>query len=165
MFDLVALFIVGLMAISGLVKGLMRQVFSILALVAASAAALLYPGLFLEVVKRVIEKENLALIASGILTFLAVYLVVSLIGSLFASLIKGPVRVLDRLLGLGFGLLKGVLIVSLMAVLLASLSITKEWVHSSETGPFFLSLGKQVIEFVSEKADIESITNQIKEGG
>ncbi len=99
----------------GIFRGLVRELLSLLFLVAALAIAFFYyrdAGLLLN---ELVGNRGLADFAG----FLMVLALVAAAGSLFISLVSkhlvvGPLKVVDRLLGAAFGLLRGILLSGLV---------------------------------------------------
>ncbi len=165
MFDLIAFFVIVFFIFTGLIKGFLKQIFSLAAIVGGLAASFIYPEIFLWLTKRFIQDTNLALLASGILTFFAVYFLVLIIGSIIGSLVKGPVKVIDRVIGMTFGLLKGGFLMALLALLLFSFTATRGMVVESSSGSFFLKVGRKVVSLAVKKVDINKIIEEVRRGG
>jgi membrane protein required for colicin V production len=108
--DIVLIFILGLCFILGFWNGLVKQVASILGIVAGVvAAARLAPPLAPHLTGRIIADPRAARIAAYVLLFVLAALAVWLVGLLLRAIIKqAELGMTDRIWGALFGLVKGV---------------------------------------------------------
>lgn len=117
--DLVILGILLVSIVVSLVRGFIREVFSILIWIAAIFAAFQVSGSLADALAPMIELPS----ARVIIAFLAVFLLVLVIGGLIGFLIgqmveKTGLSPTDRLFGAVFGLVRGVVIVVVAIMLL-----------------------------------------------
>lgn len=139
LFDLVVIAIVVLSALFALTRGLVREVISLVAWVAALIVAFSFAGPLSGHFETV--KSNPVLVQ--VLAFSALFIGVLIVGGLIAAVISGAVRAiglgwLDRLLGMLFGVVRGVVLV-VIGVLLAGLTTlpqTDWWQNSTLAAPF-----------------------------
>lgn len=126
-FDYLVLFILICSLIISVMRGLVKEVFSLagwlVALVVANALvenmAAMLPG--------VIPGVPLRLIVAFIILFIGVRLLVGLLSMTVASMIKASgLSALDRSLGALFGLLRGIIIVSVVVLLCGLTSIPQQ---------------------------------------
>ena len=120
-FDFAALAVVGLSAIMAFARGLIREVFSIIAFIGAAIAAVF----FAEMVRPLVESFTslqgpLASVAAGLLIFLVVFIVITVVTSAVAKTAHQSTEIgsFDRAAGLAFGVLRGVLVVALFVLLM-----------------------------------------------
>jgi len=120
-FDLVALAIVAFSGIMAFARGLIREIFSIIAFIGASIAAIYLAERGRGLVESITALEgSLAMVASGLLIFLVVFFVIMFITSVVAKTAHQSTEIgsFDRAAGLAFGVLRGVLVVSLFVLLM-----------------------------------------------
>ncbi|MFN3628686.1 MAG: CvpA family protein [Casimicrobiaceae bacterium] len=117
-FDLIVFSIVLLSAALGLWRGVIREVFSLAAWVAAVVVSILQG----EAVARLLPLRDapswLVQLSGHVLVFVAVFVALSLVGYLFTRLTHAVgLGFLDRSLGMMFGIVRGGLVVVLLVLL------------------------------------------------
>ncbi len=117
-FDVIVFSVVLLSAALGLWRGVIREVFSLAAWVAAVVIAFLYG----EAVARLLPLREAPLwltqLSGHALVFVAVFVALSLVGHLFTKLTHAVgLGFIDRSLGMMFGIVRGGLIVVLFVLL------------------------------------------------
>ncbi len=120
LFDLVVLIILIASLVYSMFRGMVREIFSLLAYVGGYLMAVQYQAQALEAVAVVISNETLAKVLSFGLIFVVTVVAISLIGLGFRKLIHSTPGLsgMDRTLGGVFGVLKGgVIIIALMFLL------------------------------------------------
>ena len=119
--DIVLATIIGFCLIRGIFRGLIKELSSIIGVVAGFYAAYSYYPLLAGLLKRWITDTGYANILACMTLFLGVYVGVSIAGVLIKYLMNIVfLGWTDRICGLVFGTLKGVLIVSVIVVLLTA---------------------------------------------
>jgi len=146
--DILLLALVLVCLIIGLIKGLVREVIGIVAVVAGLLLAVhWYPavGAFFH---RFISSQ----IASGFLGFMAVFLGVVILGWLISLLIsklmKGPLAFLNHVLGGFFGLLKGVLICGILVFALLVFGVWREGLAGSRCAPYCYQVARAIVQII-----------------
>lgn len=120
-FDLVALAIVAFSGIMAFARGLIREIFSIIAFIGAAIAAVYLAERGRGLVENFTSLEgSLATVAAGLLIFLVVFFVIMFITSVVAKTAHQSTEIgsFDRAAGLAFGVLRGVLVVALFVLLM-----------------------------------------------
>lgn len=123
-FDVAALALIGLSALMAFARGLIRELFSIIAFIGGGLAGYFFHGLLKPTVESVTGLNGgLAAVASGLLIFLIVFVGVTLVTSAIAKNAHQSTEIgsFDRAAGLAFGVLRGVFVVALLVMLLRSL--------------------------------------------
>ncbi len=130
-------------AVSGIARGLVRQLFSLGGLIAGHLAGIRFYGYAASTLKLTFRYSE---VAGYVIVFLAVYLVFRLLG----TVIEGRIRAsklsgADRLMGMGAGLAKGALVAVLLVFLLVILlpedsSVLRE----SKAAPAAISAGRRL---------------------
>ncbi len=109
--DIALLAVLGLSAVFGAFRGLVREVLSLLAWIVAGWLALRYHGWLADRLVSVIAQEGLRQAAGFLLLFIAAIISVSLLNRLLSMLVHASrLGGIDRLLGFIFGALRGVMI-------------------------------------------------------
>ena len=119
-FDFIAIFVIGLSGVMAFARGLIREMFSVIAFIGGAIA-----GIYLsEPLRPLVESLTplsgvMAAIAAGVFVFLIVFIVITVIVALMAKRVHESTEIgsFDRATGLAFGILRGVLVVSLLVLL------------------------------------------------
>ena len=110
--------VLGLVLLSGLfalMRGLVREVFSLIAWIASYVLAAKYYPLAEPWAHRYIKQDATASEAAAVIVFCLAFIVLSITGAVIAHFIKGKtLTAIDRSLGFVFGLLRGALVVCLI---------------------------------------------------
>ena len=120
-FDLVALAVIALSGIMAFARGLIREIFSIIAFIGAAIAAVFFAEMLRPLVESVTSLRGaLASVAAGLGIFLVVFIAITVVTSMVAKTAHQSTEIgsFDRAAGLAFGVLRGVLVVSLFVLLM-----------------------------------------------
>lgn len=157
--------LIGLLGISGLVglmRGLVREVLSLLTWGAAIWVGIQHSGMLATSLATLIPSPTLRLaVAFGIL-FIATFMLATVIGLVMTRLLERTgLSGIDRFAGLGFGLARGALILSVMVFLARSTPFPREPVwQSSKLIPIFQAtavwLEGQIPPGLKPKLNLES---------
>jgi membrane protein required for colicin V production len=125
--DYALLAVVGLSAILGIWRGLMREVFALGAWIAAIAAAMLFAG----EAARLIPASFATPPVRTVIAFAALFLVILIAGSIVGLLVAKAVRaaglgLADRTLGGVFGFARGALILLIVALAVGLTAVSRE---------------------------------------
>jgi membrane protein required for colicin V production len=119
--DIVLATIIGFCLVRGIFRGLIKELSSIVGVVAGFYAAYSYYPWFSRFLRRWIDDPGYANILGCLILFVGIYLAVSAVGVIIKYLMNIVfLGWTDRLCGLVFGTLKGVLIVSVIVILLTA---------------------------------------------
>jgi len=114
LFDYLLLAITGFSMVLSLWRGFVREIISLIGLVAAFIVAGRASGMATELVQGWIPNSTAASLAGFGLVFVCVMLVVALIGALIRKLVDmADLTASDRTLGMVFGLARGLLLIGL----------------------------------------------------
>ena len=118
-YDIVILAIIGIFAIWGVWRGIIREVFDLTGLIIGVLAARHFaPGLGASFPPKAVPQVVKTIILS-IVILLVIWLVVRIIGAIVRKIIRhGPVKSMDRLGGFLVGLFKGTVLVLAIAILI-----------------------------------------------
>jgi membrane protein required for colicin V production len=120
-FDFAALVVLGLSGVMAFARGLIREVFSVIAFIGGAIAAVFFAGMLRPLMENFTPLSGpLASVAAGLLIFLIVFVVITVITSTVAKQAHQSTEIgsFDRAAGLAFGVLRGILVVSLFVLLM-----------------------------------------------
>lgn len=144
--DYVLIAIVGLSMVLSLWRGFVREIISLVGLVAAFIVASRLSGQTGDFLGRWISKGTVADIAGFVLIFVVVMIVVGLIGVIIRRLVDmAALTATDRTLGIFFGAARGMGLIALC--FLVYTSYTKpdaSWLKQSKLTPYAVDLGNML---------------------
>lgn len=152
-FDIVVLLVIGAFGARGLMKGFVKEVLSLCAVVAGIIAVRLLHGLVTNWVAPYLGSEYVAALLAFVLIFGAVAISVKLLASTISSQIRNAgLGFFDRVLGFGFGAIKGLLVVTVCYVgfifvydaLYGELSPRPDWLRFTHSYPL-LNAGSEAM--------------------
>jgi len=158
--DILVLITVGGAAITGLMRGFVTEVLSLMAWIFVVFAMKLFhtplTSVLTETVGTAAGAATLAFVVIGGLTWFGGRLVANAIGARTRSSILGPV---DRALGFGFGALKGLILASLGFLLIVLVIDTlgggptrrPDWIKTSRTYPLLNATSASIADFVDRR--------------
>ena len=120
-FDFAALVVLGLSGVMAFARGLIREVFSIIAFIGGAIAAVFFASMGRPLVEQFTPLSGpLASVAAGLIIFLIVFIIITVITSAVAKTAHQSTEIgsFDRAAGLAFGILRGILVVSLFVLLM-----------------------------------------------
>ncbi|MCL4673524.1 MAG: CvpA family protein [Sphingomonadaceae bacterium] len=158
-FDLIVLFIVGVAAVGGFMRGFVQEVLSLAAWVlAVLAIRALHTDLYQVILEQAGGETTSGLLAFALLLlvpYAGMKLIAGRLGEASRSSMLGPI---DRVLGFGFGALKG----SIVAVLAFSILVLgydtiwgyqgrPVWMTTARTYPVINAASKDMVELIAER--------------
>ncbi|MDQ6987186.1 MAG: CvpA family protein [Mariprofundaceae bacterium] len=143
LFDYLLLAITGFSMVLSLWRGFVREIISLIGLVAAFIIAGRASGMAADLVHGWIPNSTAANLAGFGLVFVSVMLVVALIGTLIRKLVDmADLTASDRTLGMIFGLTRGLLLIGLFFLIYTSYAkADKPWLKNSVLTPYAIQLG------------------------
>jgi membrane protein required for colicin V production len=164
-FDLAGAGIVAFSALMAFARGLIREIFSIVAFFGAFAAAVLFAERGRPFVERFTPLDDfLAALGAGLAIFLVVFFVIMIITSVVAKSAHSSTEIgaFDRAAGLAFGALRGVLIVALVVLLLRQATGAPA-IASQATIPAAIAEARTYPIYDGVAATIERLFPQVRE--
>lgn len=126
-FDYLVIFVLAASVVIGVMRGMVREILSLLSWVVAFVVANAYGAELAHLLPPVIPGEVLRVIVAFIALFLGVRILVGLFAMALGALIEaGGLSALDRLLGMVFGLGRGAVIVLAIVILCGMTSIPQQ---------------------------------------
>jgi len=150
--DYILIAIVGLSMVLSLWRGFVREIISLIGLVAAFLLASRFSGQSGDFLGQWITNPTGADIAGFALIFVIVMIIVGLIGALIRGLVDmAALTATDRTLGIFFGAARGMFLIALC--FLVYTSYTKPdaaWLKGSMLTPYAIELGNMLGEMIPE---------------
>lgn len=169
--DVILISVLALTSILGVIKGLVKQVFGLLAGIVGLILALGFYSQVSWIYLRFVSNEVLA----NFLGFLTIFLAVLCLGWVssycLSKFIKGPLKLLNNILGGGLGLLKGILICGVVVFALLVFPISKKALKESVLSPVCLQMTRAMISFIPQelkekfKEAYQEITRRVEKDG
>jgi membrane protein required for colicin V production len=153
-FDMIITVILGFCLIRGIFRGLVKELASIIGVLAGFYAAYTY---YLKInvpfVTRVVSDPGYLNILNFMVIFCVIFIVVSMLGVVIKYVLNiAFLGWLDRICGLGFGFIKGILIVSiLLMVLTAFLKKGTPIIKDSLLSPHVSKLSENMAKVVTRE--------------
>ncbi|MHB8302393.1 MAG: CvpA family protein [Acidobacteriaceae bacterium] len=140
-FDWIIVAIIALSAIVAASQGFLREVISLVGLIAGLTLALWNYRLLAAPLSRVTRSQPIANALAFLLIAFGIMIVFGLLGRLIAAVAHtAGLGGLDRLLGAIFGILRGCVLVVIAIIALAAFMPHTTWLRGSRLAPYFLSL-------------------------
>ena len=146
-----------------LFRGMIREVFSIVALVAGYFCASRLYSTAAPQLESLIGQKLVSQILSFVLLYFAAAFVVILFGKLMVKLLwsSHEISVMDRFLGGVIGLVKGAFVVSLLLIPIGFIPAIRNDISSrSMLAPYFLEGSKFLTQRIHQNAGVSSLTSQ-----
>lgn len=169
--DVILISVLALTSILGVIKGLVKQVFGLLAGIVGLILALGFYSQVSWIYLRFVSNEVLA----NFLGFLTIFLAVLCLGWVssycLSKFIKGPLKLLNNILGGGLGLLKGILICGVVVFALLVFPISKKALKESVLSPVCLQMTRAMISLIPQelkekfKEAYQEITRRVEKDG
>lgn len=124
-FDLAALAVVAFSGIMAFARGLIREIFSVVALIGAFVAAIYGAERLRPFVEQFTSLDGLlATLAAGLAIFMVVFFLILFLTSVIAKQAHESTEIgsFDRAAGLAFGVLRGILVVALAVLLMRQIT-------------------------------------------
>ncbi len=143
LFDYLLIAIVGLSMVLSLWRGFVREIISLIGLVAAFLAASRTSGIAANSMHGWIPNTTAANITGFVLVFIAVMVVVALVGALVRKLVDmADLTATDRTLGMFFGFARGLLLIGLFFLIYTSYAkANAPWMKKSVLAPYAIEIG------------------------
>jgi len=149
--DIVFLIIIVLSVIFGIIKGFVRELFSLAFFILALVLSFLY---YSEIGEW--YGENLSRNIANFAGFITIFVVILVIGSLVTYLVKklfilGPLKSIDRIFGGVFGMVRGILLVCIIVFVFIAFQVNDKLIKESRLSPYVLETIQSVIKLAPDK--------------
>lgn len=158
-FDLIVL---GLLAVSGIVgfmRGAVREIAALVALVGAAGLAIFSLPMTAPIVREVIKPGWLGTAAALVLVFLATYILLRLLGGAVARQVHSAdvLGALDRSVGLAIGLGRGLVVLGALFLMFNAATppdLRPKWITGATTWPLANNMGRLLQALAPQGLDI-----------
>jgi len=160
LFDMVIIVILCFCLIRGIFRGLIKELASIVGVLAGFYAAYTYyMKIVIPLIPRLISDPGYLNIVSFMIIFCLVFILVSILGLIIKYILNiAFLGWLDRICGLGFGFIKGVLIVSILVIVLtAFLPMGSPIIKNSLLCPHVTKISENMAKVISSDMKREFI--------
>jgi membrane protein required for colicin V production len=149
-FDILAAIIFSYCLIRGLFRGLIKEVSSLIGVLAGFYAAYTYYPLVSNLLRRWMSDSGYMNIIGFLVIFCAVFFVISILGVIVKYLLNiASLGWVDRICGVGFGAMKGILIVSvILMIFTAFLPKGAGLLKNSTLAPHVMRVAEKMIKVV-----------------
>jgi len=150
--DMVIIVILGYCLIRGIFRGLVKEISSIIGVLAGFYAAYTYYPLLAGLLTRWISNTPYANILSFMVIFCVIFIFISILGIIIKYLLNiAFLGWVDRICGAGFGIIKGILIVSVVLIsLTAFLPKGAPIIKNSLLSPPVTLIAEKMVKIVSK---------------
>jgi len=146
--DMVFIIILVATPVMGIVRGLIRQVIGLVAVILGLILASVYYVGIAEIFQKFVHDQ----LVSNFLGFLVIFFGVLAAGALLSFIIskamKGPLAFVNRLFGGLFGLLKAILICGIIAFALAAFNIARPALETSRLAPVCMGVTRAAVNLI-----------------
>jgi len=151
--DIIFLILIGLSVLYSFIRGLVREIFSLLAIILGFFGASHTYSTFANWLGKWITNETLAQILGFAILFVVIALSLGLLGRALSRLVKKmDLSWADRLGGGAFGFLKAILLIAIiLLVLTAFLPSRSKIVSESRVSPVILAITRQLTYLIPSK--------------
>ncbi|CAN7388974.1 CvpA family protein [Mesorhizobium caraganae] len=140
-------------AMLAMVRGLSREILSVVSWAAAAAAAFFFYKPVLPYVQPYVENDKIAMAASAGIVFVIALIVVSVITMKLADwIIDSRIGALDRTLGFLYGAARGILVVAVALLFFNWLAGAKApaWIANAKSRPLLETIGAKLESLLPE---------------
>jgi len=165
--DLLLLVILGLTVLFGVLKGFVKQIIGICAVIVGLILAVNYYTVVSDFFSRWISNSTLAHFIAFISVFIAILCLGGILSFLFSKVIKGPLKFVNNALGGGLGLLKGLLICGVIVFAMLVFPFKEDALKKSFLAPYCMRITKAVIYLIPKDLKVkfnEAYDDIIKKG-
>ena len=148
--DILLLVIVAITIIIGVIRGFIRQIVGLLAVIVGLVLAIKYYSYGSEIF-TFIRNDVLAQLLGFFLIFVAVLCIGWTINILLAKAVKGPFKALNRLLGAGFGLIKGVIICCVVVFGFLVFPVNAKALEESQLSPYCIEIANVAYNLIPQE--------------
>jgi len=162
--DMVIIVILGYCLIRGIFRGLVKEISSIIGVLAGFYAAYSYYALLAKPLARWISNTPYLNILSFMIIFCVIFILISIVGIIIKYLLSiAFLGWVDRICGAGFGMIKGILIVSVVLIALTTfLSKHSAIIKDSMLAPHISMVSENMAKVISKDMK-DKYSSKIKE--
>lgn len=149
--DIVFLSIVGISVLLGIIKGFIRELFSLFFLIIGGVLAFLFYNDVGSLLMKLLKNRAAANFAGFIVIFAGVLIVGAIITYAIKKIFSfGPLKAVDRILGGVFGLVRGILITAIFVLMFLAFPIHDDLLSKSKLAPYLVDTIRVVMKWFPE---------------
>ncbi|MDQ1351902.1 MAG: rane protein required for colicin production [Acidobacteriota bacterium] len=146
--DIVFLSIVGISVVLGIIKGFIRELFSLVFLIIGGVLAFLFYKDVGKSLMKYVKNENL----TNFMGFIIIFAGVLIVGAFITYAVRkiftfGPLKSVDRILGGVFGLVRGILVSAVIVLVFLAFPFHDEWLTNSKIAPYLVDTIRVVVKW------------------
>ena len=149
--DIVLLLVLLTACVLGLIKGLVRQVVGVLAVIVGLILALAFYSVAASAFGTLIKDPNVSGFLGFMIIFGAALVTGWLVGRMFSKAIKGPLKFFNHVLGGALGLLKGALIGGVLVFAMLVFPVNSDALRNSVIAPPCVEVTRVLIDLIPEE--------------
>lgn len=149
-FDILLLVIIAVTIILGAIRGFLRQIIGLLAVVIGLVLAIKYYSFGAEVF-AFIRNDILAQLLGFFIIFFAILCIGWIINILLAKAVRGPFKSMNRFLGAVLGLLKGVIICCVVVFGFLVFPVNPKALERSQLSPYFIQIANAAYTLIPQE--------------
>ncbi len=151
----------------GAVKGLLKQIISILSAIIGIILALAYYPYVAAVFKPLSTKASIANFLAFLALFFAVLILGWVVARMFSQALKGSFKLMNHIGGAVLGMFKGVLICGVIVFAMVVFPVNIDTVKESVLAPQCVRMTMGVVDLIPKelKKKVEDAYRDFKEGG
>jgi len=165
-FDMLIIVILAFCVIRGVFRGLIKEMSSIIGVLAGFYAAYSYYMVIAKLLSRWISSAAYLNILSFLILFCGVFFIISILGVVIKYVLDiAFMGWVDRVCGAGFGIIKGILIISVLLIMFAAcLPKNAAFVKESVLAPHVAFVSEKMARIVSQdlKHEFSSKISELK---
>ena len=148
--DIILLVIIAVTIVIGAIRGFVRQIIGLLAVIVGLILAIRYYSYVAEVFTFV-RNDVLAQLLGFFLVFVAVLCVGWMINIFLTKAVRGPFRSLNHFLGAGLGLIKGILICGVVVFGLLVFPVNTGMIKESLLAPYCIKIVDTAYDLIPQE--------------
>jgi membrane protein required for colicin V production len=149
--DILLVLILGTALVLGILKGLVRQIVGILAVIVGLILAIAFYAPLASAFSTLTDNQTMAQFVSFVFLFVVVLVAGWLIGRMFSKAMKGPLKFLNHMFGGALGLLKGALICGILVFALLVFPVNSEALKNSSIAPTCIKVTRGIIDLIPQE--------------
>ncbi len=153
--DIILLGILVLTFILGLVKGFIKEIVGIIAVIAGLLLAAHFYPQFSAFFQQIIHNDLICNFLGFLTIFFGVLIIGSIVAFLLSKLAKGPLRLVNHILGGAVGLLKGILISGVLVFAMLTFNTNPAGLSRSRLAPYCFALTKAFVYIIPEELKVK----------
>jgi len=149
-FDVVLIIIIAIAVIIGIIKGLVRQIIGIAAVVVGLILAMNYFDYVAEFLSQYIKNNMFSRFLGFLAIFFGTVIAGGILSWLLSKLMKGPLILVNRVLGAALGLIEGILICGVIVLAQMMFPVNQDHLYGSELAPYCARMTRVVYSMIPE---------------